>query len=67
MALDHNDAILEEALVPCFVDHPEEGKAHLYLALSARVLLRLAEIATIAGFQTVPTSFGKISCVCLRL
>lgn len=52
VALNHNDAILEEMLVPFFVDHPKERKTNLYLAFSDRVLLRLAEVAPIAGCQS---------------
>ena len=51
VALNHNDAILE-VLVPFFVDHPEERSTDLYLAFNDRVLLRLAEVAPIAGFQS---------------
>ncbi len=57
VALNHNDAILEEVLVPFFVDHPEERSTDLYLAFSDRVLLRLAEVAPIAGFQTRSPKF----------
>ncbi len=63
MALNHNDAILEEVLVPFFVDHPEERKNDLYLAFSDRVLLRLAEVAPIAGFQTLSHTFMERFCV----
>lgn len=48
LALSHNDSILEEVLVPFFVDHPEERKTDSYLAFSDRVLLRLAEVAPIS-------------------
>ena len=59
VALNHNDAILEEVLVPFFVDHPEERKTELYLAFSDRVLLRLAAIAPIAGFQSRSPQFRE--------
>lgn len=59
VALNHNDAILEEVLVPFFVDHPEERKTDLYLAFSDRVLLRLAEVAPIAGFQSRSQMFRE--------
>ncbi len=59
VALNHNDAILEEVLVPFFVDHPEERKTDLYLAFSDRVVLRLAEVAPIAGFQSLSCKFKQ--------
>ena len=58
-ALNHNDAILEDVLVLFFVDHPEERKTDLYLAFSDRVLLRLAEVAPIAGFQSRSSQFRE--------
>ena len=59
LALSHNDSILEEVLVPFFVDHPEERKTDSYLAFSDRVLLRLAEVAPIAGFQSRSHQFRE--------
>ncbi len=58
-ALEHSDAILEEVLVPFFVDHPKERRAKVYLALSDRAMLRLAEAAPIAGFQSGAPKFEE--------
>ena len=51
-ALEHNDAILEDVLVPYFVEHETERNPTVYLAFSDRAMLRLAEVAPIAGFQS---------------
>ena len=56
-ALEHSDAVLEDVLVPFFLEHQSERDFKLYLAFNDRALLRLAEVAPIAGFQS--DSSGK--------
>lgn len=56
-ALEHSDAILESVLVPFFIDHPKERSQAVYLAFDDTPMLRLAEVAPIAGFQTVSQNF----------
>lgn len=56
-ALEHSDAILESVLVPFFIDHPNERSQAVYLAFDDKPMLRLAEVAPIAGFQTVSQKF----------
>lgn len=51
VALEHSDAILEDVIVPFFVENQTERKPTVYLAFSDKALLRLAEVAPIAGFQ----------------
>ena len=51
-ALEHSDAVLEDVLVPFFLEHQSERKSKLYLAFNDRALFRLAEVAPIAGFQS---------------
>ena len=56
-ALEHSDAILESVLVPFFIDHPKERSQAVYLAFDDKPMLRLAEVAPIAGFQSVSQNF----------
>ncbi|KAL3154916.1 hypothetical protein ABBQ38_011451 [Trebouxia sp. C0009 RCD-2024] len=56
-ALERGNDMLEEVLVPFFVDHPTERSPPTYLMFDDNVMLRLAEVAPIAGFQSQDVQF----------
>lgn len=50
-ALEHSDAMMEDVLIPFFISHPTQRSADLYLAFDDKAMLKLAQMAPIAGFQ----------------
>lgn len=58
-ALQHSDTVLDDVLVPLFVENPQFRSPRLYLAFDDLTLFTLAEVAPIAGFQTRSEEFHQ--------
>lgn len=58
-ALERGNAIVEEVLVPFFIDNPTERSPAVYLAFDDNIMLRLAELAPIPGFQGLNANFQE--------
>ena len=56
-ALQHSDTVLDDVLVPLFVENPQFRTPKLYLAFDDLTLFTLAEAAPIAGFQAQNEEF----------
>ena len=56
-AMEYNNTLLEEVLVPYFLNNPDLRSPSIYLAFDDRTLFKLAEVAPIAGFQTQSRRF----------
>ena len=56
-ALQHSDTVLDDVLVPLFVENPQFRTPKLYMAFDNMTLFTLAEAAPIAGFQAQNEEF----------
>ena len=56
-ALEHSETVPGHVLIPFFLDNPQQRSHGIYLAFDDNTMLRLAELAPIAGFQAQSRAF----------
>lgn len=58
-ALEHNETVVDDVLLPLLLECPQFRSPSLYLAFDDSTLFKLAELAPMAGFQTNHPDFAE--------